>query len=192
MKLKDLYEQYELKKNDDVKNNYTADIYETENYMFYYPWKPRNIIKLNPTDDYSTDYFNKHLLNYKFVGNNADDKIKNLFNEHLDYFRHINNMNNFVFLYNIGGYSDWEIPHKKNTNNDMLVEFGNSDFIHNSKTANFQMINDVFIENNEIMINMEQYSPVFDDGDGEVFSHFISYPNTNISKLFIKFLYRKK
>ena len=35
MKLKDLYEQYELKKNDDVKNNHKEDIYETENYMFY-------------------------------------------------------------------------------------------------------------------------------------------------------------
>ena len=43
------------------------------------------------------------------------------------------------------------------------------------------------------MINVEQYTPVFDDGEeDEVFSHFISYPNTNISKLFIKFLYRKK
>ena len=76
----------------------------------------------------------------------------------------------------------------------MLNEFGNSDFIHNAKTANFQMINDVFIDDNEIMINVEQYTPVFDDGEevGEVFSHFISYPTTNTSKLFIKFLYRKK
>ena len=189
MKLKDLYEQYELKKNDDVKNNHKEDIYETENYMFYYPWKPRSIIKLNPTDDYSTDYFNKHILNYNFVGNNADDKIKNLFNDHLDYFRHINKMNNFFFLYNFEGYSDWKIPH--NNDNIMLDEFGNSEFIHNSKALNFDMINDIFIDDNQIMINFKKYSPNFDDGS-EVFSHFISYPNTNISKLYIKFLYRKK
>ena len=193
MKLKDLYEGYELKKNDDVKNNHKEDIYETENYMFYYPRKPRYVIKLNPTDDHSTDYFNKHILNYRFVGDNVNDKIKNLFTDHLDYFRHINNMNHFYFLYNIGGYSDWKIPHKNNTDNGLLDEFGNSDFIHNAKTANFQMINDIFINDNEIMINVEQYTPVFDDEvDEEVFSHFISYPNTNISKLFIKFLYRKK
>ena len=146
MKLKDLYEQYELKKNDDVKNNHKEDIYETENYMFYYPWKPKSIIKLNPTDDYSTDYFNKHILNYRFVGDNVDDKIKNLFNEHLEYFSYINNMNHFYFLYNIGGYSDWKIPHRNNTDNDMLVEFGNSEFIRDSKIVNFQMINDIFIE----------------------------------------------
>ena len=153
--------------------------------MLFYPPNPRSTIKINPTDDYSTDYYNKHILNYKFVWDNADDKIKNLFNEHLDYFRHINNMNNFVFLYNIGVYSDWKIPHKNNDHDKMLDDFCNSEVI-----TSFRIINDIFIYNNEIMINIEIYALIFDDS--EVISHFISYPNTNTSKLFNKFLYRKK
>ena len=38
---------------------------------------------------------------------------------------------------------------KNNTDNDMLNEFGNSDFIRDTKILNFHMINDIFIDDND-------------------------------------------
>ena len=146
MKLKDLYEQYELKKNDDVKNNHKEDIYETENYMFYDPYKQKYIIKLNPTDNNSTDYFNKHILNYKFVGDNVNDKIKNLFTDHLDYFRHINNMNHFYFLYNIGDILTGRFHIGIILTTTCWLNLAILSLFVIKKIVNFHMINDIFIE----------------------------------------------
>lgn len=193
MKLKDLYEQYELKKNDNSTNiRYKQDrIFETENYMFYYPWHSP-LIELNPdNDDYQlTNYFNEHILTDNFEGKNINEKIKNLFNTHLKFFKEINNTNYFFFLDNIKGYSDWNIPNK---NEKMMIELANSNFMHNSNSSSLFLVNDIFIDDGELNVNGETYIPNYDEDDpDEPFTHYDIHHNKNNDNLSIKFLYREK
>ena len=85
MKIKYLYEQYGLDKTHDIIKYKDDRFFQTEKYMFYLPLEYYQIA-LNPEyDDFeANEYFNKHILNYEIKGNTTEQKIKNIFNEHLD------------------------------------------------------------------------------------------------------------
>ena len=115
MKLKDLYEQYELKKNDDNKQGTGYKLFSTDKYDIVVLGDGGNI-------ELQDDGIDNKIWNYDGQKINTSEKLIKFIEDNYDIVYNINKNSRSIDLIcnikNYGGYSDWKIIDKDFTTND--------------------------------------------------------------------------
>ena len=129
MKLKDIYENFELKKNDVEHRQYEIKKFDEIDCVYI----PHNSsvpkISILPTNDYDVDEYMR--ITKRIVDNITNDGLKNtqlllnLLSEHGHLFKY-DQLTIDTLTMNYGGYSDWYIPSKEEYQNyKKIINQGN-------------------------------------------------------------------
>lgn len=132
MKLKDLYEQYELKKNDNNKQGTGYTLYNTDKYDIVVLEDGHNI-------EIKDDGIENKVWNYDGQKINNSEKLIKFIEDNYDIVYNIKRNSKSIDMIcnikNYGGYSDWKIIDKDFTTNDGDKIYSNLDgggdfFVH--------------------------------------------------------------